>query len=119
MKRILSIVLTVALLLWQTKDYNALYAMLGENPYKEDVQMPTQGEFAQRTAGNACSLLAFNVTGGSVSPEGLHATVTMDMQCADAQGNRLRIDDAPISLYRENDNWKIAYGDMIALMQGK
>ena len=111
--------MTAALLLWQTKDYNALYAMLGENPYKEDVQMPTQGEFAQRTAGNACSLLAFNVTGGSVSPEGLRATVTMDMQCADAQGNRLRIDDAPISLYRENDNWKIAYGDMIALMQGK
>ena len=111
--------MTAALLLWQAKDFNALYAMLGENPYTEDVRTPTQGEFVQEMADGACSLLAFNVAGGSVSPEGVRATVTMDLQCTDAQGKRIRIDDMPISLYRENDNWKIAYGDMTALMQGR
>lgn len=110
---------TAALLLWQAKEFESLYAMLGASPYTEDIQLPTQGEFAQEAAHEACSLLAFNVSGGNVSPEGLRATVVIDLQYTNAQGSRVRLDDVPLSLYRENDNWKISYGDMIALMRRK
>lgn len=108
-----------ALLLWQAKDYQTLYAMLGVSPYAEAVQMPAQGEFAQGAAENAASLLAFNVSGGNVSPEGLRATVTIDLQYADVQGRRVRLTGVPLALYREHDNWKISYSDMCALMERK
>ena len=107
------------LLMWQAKDYSSLYGMLGMNPYTDTAQMPSLDEFVQDAAQSSCSLLSFNVSGGSVSPEGMRATVVIDLQCAGADGERVRMTAMPLSLFRENDNWKVSYGDIAALMERK
>lgn len=109
----------LALTWWQAKDYQSLYSILGVNPYAETTQIPSIGEFVQNAAGGAHSLLSFNVSGGNVSPEGTRATVAIDLQYADKDGQRVRVTGAPLALFRENDNWKVSYGDMIALMERK
>ena len=108
-----------ALLAWQSSDFQALYDYLGVNARSPSAQMPSLGEFVQELSREAVSLLSFHVSGGSVSPEGLRATVVVDLQYGTDAGERVRLTGVPLSLFRENGDWKVSYDDLRALMERK
>lgn len=110
---------TLALLAWQGKDYDALYTFLTQGIREGAQPLPSQGAFVQHASQLSSSLLTFYVAGGSVSPEGQRATVVADMQYAGEDGQRVRLTGVPLSLVRVNDNWKLSYQDMLALMERK
>lgn len=91
---------------WQTRDFDALYAYTYNRPLYE----------AFLSGLNPClSLTSYNVSPGSVSPDGRQAVVTLTLTVSDESGSRL-LDAYPLRLKRDSGVWKADYEALQALM---
>lgn len=103
--------------LWQSKSWDALYGFMSRGTAGGgDASLPAQTEFLSEVSTRACSLLGYSVGSGSVSVDGKRATVNVSLQIQRSDGRRMGIDDIPLPLILENDNWKMTYASLQALM---
>ena len=95
---------------WAQKDFERMYNYLAQSG------KPTYTAFLD-ALGAAPSADVFTVSGGSVSPDGQTAVVTVYLRLI-AQGMNDQFLSYPLQLIRENDSWKLKYERLEALMLG-
>lgn len=99
---------------WQRKDWISLYTLLMSG--QEGGEIPSQTTFLEEVARLECSLMNFQVSGGSVRVDGAQATVLLTGQLMSGRGDLYRVTDFPIVLRRERGCWKMGYDALLSLM---
>lgn len=97
---------------WQSREYGMLYPYIAKAQGSE-ARPSLQAVSSALDA--APALGSFTVSGGSVSPGGGNAVVTVQYSLLGEDGVPVPV-SYPLPLVRENDLWKIAYAQLLALM---
>lgn len=107
-------VMRAALSMWRAQSWPTLYVFVtGESGER----LPSQTEFIARVSALQVSLLGFDVGVGSVSLDGSRATVNVDVRIQRSDGGQSEAQSIPVSLVREDGNWKLPYDSLLSLMQ--
>ena len=100
---------------WQEKDWNRLYLYLASfNPASGQSRLSQ--EAAYESWDNAPSVTAFETTGGSVSPDGSKAVVSVDYKLVMGDEQETAVSGCPVMLYRDKGIWKMTYEQLMILM---
>lgn len=98
---------------WQARDWETLYAMTAE---EDGEQALTLTAFEALMCERDVSLLSWQASQGSVSPDGQRATLVLDAQVRAAQGGDAQIERESVPLQRVQDNWTMTLGTLTSLM---
>ncbi len=100
---------------WQQKDWNRLYQYLSPvNPINGQTK-PSQ-EAAYASWDDAAAVVAFDTTGGSVSPDGGRSMVSVSLNLVLGDEQEISISAFPVMLYRDKGIWKMTYEQLMTLM---
>ena len=98
---------------WQARDWETLYAMTAAGDGERALTL-TAFEALMRE--RDVSLLSWEVSQGSVSPDGQRATLVLDAQVRAARGGDAQIERESVPLVRVQDNWTMTLGTLTSLM---
>lgn len=98
---------------WQARDWETLYAMTAAD---EGGQAMTLTAFESLMRERDISLLSWQATEGTVSPDGQRATVVLDAQLRAANGGDADIQRESVPLVRVQDNWTMTMDTLTSLM---
>lgn len=98
---------------WQAHDWETLYAMTAAD---DGEQALTLTAFEALMRERDVSLLSWQATEGTVSPDGQRATVVLDAQIRAANGGDADIERESVPLVRVQDNWAMTMGTLTSLM---
>lgn len=102
------------LLAWQQRSFDTLYPLMSS---QEDAKLlPSQALFSQAFAQSEM-LIAYTLTPGSVSVDGLSAVVCVDMTLRRSDGSERTVNAWPLRLMREGGAWKVSVSTLQSLMQ--
>lgn len=102
--------------MWQSKSWETLYVFMAKSVSAGDVPLPSQTEFLSEVSLREVSLLGYSVGTGTVSVDGMRATVPVNIQVQRSDGSRVGLEKIPVPLTCENGNWKLSYASLLALM---
>ena len=98
---------------WQARDWAALFALTAAG---EGEQALTQTAFEALMRERDVSLLSWQTSEGTVSPDGQRATVVLSAQVRAANGGDAEIVRESVPLVRVQDNWAMTLGTLTSLM---
>lgn len=100
---------------WQQKDWSRLYLYLSPvNPINGQAR-PSQ-EAAYTSWDTTAAVVAFDTTGGSASPDGGRAVVSVDLKLVLGDAKEISVSTCPVMLYRDKGIWKMTYEQLMLLM---
>ena len=97
---------------WQVRDWETLYALTVD----EGEQALSLTAFEALMRERDVSLLSWQATEGTVSPDGQRATVVLDAQIRAANGGDADIERESVPLVRVQDNWVMTADTLSSLM---
>lgn len=100
---------------WQQKDWSRLYLYLATVNPLSGQERPSQ-EAAYAAWDNAAAVIDYDSTGGSVSPDGSRAMVSVDLKLVLGDAQETAVTGCPVMLYRDKGIWKMTYEQLITLM---
>ncbi len=101
---------------WQEKDWSRLYLYLASVSPLSGQPRPSR-ETAYTSWDNAAAVAAFDVTGGSVSPDGGKAVVSLGLKLVLGNEQEIIVSGCPVILYRDRGIWKMTYEQLLTLMR--
>jgi hypothetical protein len=106
---------------WQEKDWSRLYLYVAAFDQLTGQPRPSM-ETAYLQWDQAPAVSGFDTTGGSVSPDGSRAVMSVDLTLVRGNGQEMKFSAYPVMLFRDRGIWKISYEQLTAMMdliQGK
>lgn len=97
---------------WRAQSYDSLYRFVSQ----EVGQRPTDAQFQATLRSRGQSLTDFALTPGSISEDGQRATLEVSYQYLH-EGQTVAIQSFPLKLVREDGIWKIAYEELMRMME--
>ncbi len=100
---------------WQGKDWSRLYLYVPAFNQLTGQPRPSM-ETAFLKWDQAPAITGFDTTGGSVSPDGSRAVMSVDLTLVMGNGRETKFSAHPVMLFRDRGIWKISYEQLTALM---
>jgi hypothetical protein len=100
---------------WQEKDWSRLYLYVAAFNQLTGQPRPSM-ETAFLQWDQAPAITGFDTTGGSVSPDGSRAVMSIDLKLVMGNGQEAKFSAYPVMLFRDRGIWKISYEQLKALM---
>lgn len=101
---------------WQEKDWSKLYLYVAAFNLQTGQPRPSV-ETAYLQWDQAPAVTGFDTTGGSVSPDGSRAVMSVDLTLVMGNGQGTKFSAYPVMLFRDRGIWKISYEQLTALME--
>jgi hypothetical protein len=100
---------------WQEKDWSRLYLYVAAFNQLTGQPRPSL-ETSYLQWDQAPAITGFDTTGGSVSPDGSRAVMSVDLTLVMGNGLETKFSAYPVVLLRDRGIWKISYEQLTALM---
>ena len=99
---------------WRNRDWDSVWPFLMQS--SQDAPA-SAGAFRSGMESRDVRLLTYEISDGSVSRDGETATLVMNAKTRSADGGDAEIVRETVALRREEDNWVIEMGTLLALME--